>query len=151
MKKGVPTCLMWDLMFGWQRWQKRTSGRLLSYSLCHRNRRLSENVKGAHLQTCIWKSAMDSNPPGLNPTNFGWIKNTNSKILAPVLFLQINCPHLKFYSRWFAVGVPPIGLHCATARCGCCASQLACTIFCNWFLTSNCQNSLTNGAAELSD
>ena len=40
---------------------------------------------------------------------------------------------------------------CAIARYGCCASQLACTIFCNCFLTSNCQNSLTKGAAELSD
>ena len=30
----------------------------------------SENVKRAHLQTCIWKSAMDSDPPDLDPTNF---------------------------------------------------------------------------------
>ena len=44
----------------------------------------SENVKRAHLQRCIWKSAMDSDPPDLDPTNFSWIKDTNSKIFAPV-------------------------------------------------------------------
>ena len=90
---------------------------------------------------------MDSDPPDLDPTNFCWIKDTNSKILAPVTIPADKLPApptvLQMICCRCASDQP-----CATARCGCCASQSACTIFCNCFLTSNCQNSLTK---ELSD
>lgn len=110
----------------------------------------SENVKRAHLQTCIWKSAMDSEPPDLDPTTFGWIKDTDSKILTPLTIPADRLP------------APPIVLQiiccrcasdqpCATARCSYYESQIPSTILCNCFLTSNCQNSLTRAAAELSD
>ena len=59
----------------------------------------SENDKRAHLQTCIWKSAMDSDPPDLDLTNFGWIKDTNSEILAPVTIPADKPPHLQLYTR----------------------------------------------------
>ena len=42
-----------------------------------------ENVKRAHIQTCIWKSAMDAQPPDLDPTNFGWTKDERNKVLVP--------------------------------------------------------------------
>ena len=148
MKKGVPTCLMCDLMFGWQRWQKRTSGRLLSYSVPPTSELFSENVKRAHLQTCIWKSPIDSDPTDLDPTNFGWIKDINSQILAPVTITADKLPAPPNVLQMICCGCDQ---PCATARCGCCASQLACTSFCNCFLTSSCHNSLTKGAAELND
>ena len=88
----------------------------------------SDNVKKAHLQTCIWKNAKDSDPPDLDPTNFGWTIPTD-KLPTPLIALQRICCGCASDQS------------CATARCGCCASQLACTIFCNCFLTSNCQNS----------
>ena len=91
---------------------------------------------------------MDSDPPDLDPTNFSWIKDTNSKILAPVPADKLPAP--PTVHQIICCGCASNQL-CATARCGCCASQLACTIFCNCFLISNCQNSLTKGAAELSD
>ena len=33
-----------------------------------------ENVKRAHLQTCIWKGALDLEAPYLDPVLFGWEK-----------------------------------------------------------------------------
>ena len=62
----------------------------------------SENVKRAHLQTCIWKSAMDSDPPDLDSTNFSWIKDTNSKILAPVTISadKLLAPPIVLQMMW---------------------------------------------------
>ncbi|KAH9508496.1 hypothetical protein Btru_055357 [Bulinus truncatus] len=34
-----------------------------------------ENVKRAHIQTCIWKNALLRDPPNLDPTKFGWQKD----------------------------------------------------------------------------
>ena len=93
---------------------------------------------------------MDSDPPDLDPTNFGWIKDTNSKILAPVTIPADKLPAPPILFKMICCGCAS-DQPSATASCGCCASQLACTIFCNCFLTSNFQNSLIKGAAELSD
>lgn len=43
-----------------------------------------ENVKRAHLQVCIWKHALDPEPPKLDPTLYGWEKDEASKSLIPV-------------------------------------------------------------------
>ncbi|KAG0713655.1 hypothetical protein GWK47_015737 [Chionoecetes opilio] len=42
-----------------------------------------ENVKRAHLQTCIWKNALQLDPPDLEPTSYGWIKESRTKSLLP--------------------------------------------------------------------
>ena len=44
-----------------------------------------ENVKRAHLQLAIWLSADTTNPPSLNPAEYGWIRDEPSKCLLPVL------------------------------------------------------------------
>ena len=93
----------------------------------------SDNVKRAHLQTYIWKSAMDSDPPDLDPTNFGWIKDTNSKILVSVTVPTDKLPAPPIVLQMICCGCAS-DQHGATAKCGCCGSQLACTIFCNCFL-----------------
>ena len=33
-----------------------------------------QHVRRAHLQAAIWKSALDSDPPNLNPTDYGWTR-----------------------------------------------------------------------------
>ncbi|KAJ8317813.1 hypothetical protein KUTeg_004633 [Tegillarca granosa] len=44
-----------------------------------------ENVKRAHLQACIWKHALDAEPPSMDPDQFGWIKNEDNKCYLPVM------------------------------------------------------------------
>ena len=43
-----------------------------------------ENVKHAHLQTCIWKAACDEDPPDTDPTCYGWCKAHKNKSLIPI-------------------------------------------------------------------
>ena len=44
----------------------------------------TENVKRAHLQTCIWKAAVLLDPPDLDPLKYGYLKHEPSKSLLPV-------------------------------------------------------------------
>ena len=49
----------------------------------------SENVKRAHLQTFIWKNALQLQPQSLEATDYGWTKNMTMKSLKPT-----TVPHL---------------------------------------------------------
>ena len=40
-----------------------------------------ENVKQAHIQTAIWKSALNSEPPALDPVEFGWERDERTRCL----------------------------------------------------------------------
>ena len=44
----------------------------------------TENVKRAHLQTCIWKAAVLLDSPDLDPLKYGYLKREPSKSLLPV-------------------------------------------------------------------
>ena len=82
----------------------------------------SENVKRAHLQMWLWKTAMDSDPPDTDSTNLGWIEDTNSKILAPVTIPADELPALLVLLQMICCGCASDQL-CATARCSSHASQ----------------------------
>ena len=43
-----------------------------------------ENVKRAHIQTAIWKSSLQSEPPALDPVGFGWERDERARCLNPV-------------------------------------------------------------------
>jgi len=42
------------------------------------------SVRRAHIQTAIWKSAREAEPPKLDPTVYGWERDDVSKSLEPV-------------------------------------------------------------------
>ena len=42
-----------------------------------------ENVKRAHLQTCIWKAATSFDPPPIDPREYGYVRDEPSKTLLP--------------------------------------------------------------------
>ena len=46
---------------------------------------LVENVKRAHLQACVWKHVLDPEPPNIEPTEYGWVKQANNKTLVSVI------------------------------------------------------------------
>ena len=48
----------------------------------------TENVKRAHLQTWIWRKALDLNPNVPDLTNYGYTKEGKTKSLLPVQFLH---------------------------------------------------------------
>jgi hypothetical protein len=110
----------------------------------------AENVKRAHLQTSIWKSALDEYPPDLNPSNFGWVKDTTSKSLSPVTVPQDVLPAPPEILQIISCGCSR-NEACSTCQCGCRKGQLACTVFCKCTKEGNCHNPWTKYATEPSD
>lgn len=110
----------------------------------------SENVKRAHLQACIWKSALDTDPPDLNPTNYGWTKNNELKTLIPIATPENTLPVPAGVLQMICCGCSSEE-PCAMSRCGCYAVQLACTIFCKCFQTRNCKNRWTKDVENVCD
>ncbi len=45
---------------------------------------LAENFKRGHFHAIIWNSALQSDPPALDPTEYGWIKDEKTKTPVPV-------------------------------------------------------------------
>lgn len=106
----------------------------------------SENVKRAHLQTSIWKGALQSSPPTLDATEFGFIKNEETKSLMPVTVpanMQLAPDNiLKLIRCTCASGNP-----CKSSGCGCNKAKLACTVFCSCRASIECRNDQTRTAS----
>ncbi len=109
-----------------------------------------ENVKRAHLQTAIWKSALEPDPPNLATTDYGWAKDKYSKSLTAVTLPSDASLAPATVMQMIKCGCSS-EQPCATARCGCYTAQLACTVFCNCNIMGNCHNRWTKYVAELSD
>jgi len=42
-----------------------------------------ENVLRAHFQVAVWKSVPEPDPPSLDPTEYGWVRDEVTKTLTP--------------------------------------------------------------------
>ena len=89
----------------------------------------SENVKRAHIQAAIWRSAVSSHPPEMDPVQFGWKKDASSRILIPVTTPEdvqlATSSVLEMISCKCASKQP-----CRNAQCGCVSAHLPCSFFC---------------------
>ena len=88
-----------------------------------------ENVKRAHLQTCTWTHAVDTDPPSLDPVQFGWTKDETSKTLVPVMLpktVQLAPEDVLKLIKCSCESQSP----CESLRCTCNKARLSCTIFC---------------------
>ena len=98
-----------------------------------------QHILRARFQTLIWKSATDSSPPALEPEQFGWERDDQSKSLVPVMLpsnVPLAPPEILELIRCGCSSASP----CSTARCRCSAAKLPCTIFCNCHSDSHCGN-----------
>lgn len=88
-----------------------------------------ENVKRAHHQASMWRSAKTEHPPELDVEKYGWEKDDVNKSLVPTAIPEaVNlAPHsvLKLIRCGCKSGTP-----CNTSRCGCKSANLSCTVFC---------------------
>ena len=108
----------------------------------------TENVKRAHLQTCIWKAAVLLDPPDLDPLKYGYLKHEPSKSLLPVtvpagvalapdeIMSLIRCNCSEGTRR------------CSTMKCSCCRTRLPCTVFCKCNAGEDCSNELTRTVTD---
>ena len=107
-----------------------------------------ENIKRAHLQTAIWRSALDENPPDLQATDFGWVRDELSQCLQPVTLpptVQAAPAEVLSMLKCGCGTDQP----CGTARCGCSVAQMTCTVFCKRFLSGGCLNLWTKRGSSL--
>ena len=102
----------------------------------------AENVKRAHLQTFIWKNALQLDPQSLEPTDYGWMKEASMKSLRPTT-VPADTPLapsdiLKMIRCACSSETP-----CKSSRCGCNHAKLACTMFCSCQASNACHNDQT--------
>ena len=87
-----------------------------------------ENVLRAHIQIAIWKSAHDPDPPSLDPTEYGWVRDEATKTLTPrtlPLDVALAPSNILELIRYGCSTDEP----CGTQRCGCNSGHLSCTFF----------------------
>ena len=87
------------------------------------------HVRRAHYQACLWTAALNSDPPDMNPTDFGWKVDPSNQILLPVTLptgtlaapqqvLNLLCCNCSSTEA------------CSTRRCSCRKTELTCSVFC---------------------
>ncbi|KAL8583211.1 hypothetical protein ACOMHN_053724 [Nucella lapillus] len=100
-----------------------------------------ENVKRAHHQCAVWRSALQE-PPNTDPTEYGWERNEETKSLQPVALpasQQLAPDYIMKVVRCSCSSETP----CKTRACGCVSANLACTMFCQCQGSSLCNNEQT--------
>ena len=51
---------------------------------------LEHNVRKAHIQTAIWKSANEPDPPQLDPTEYGWTHDAPKSLIPIMVSLEVK-------------------------------------------------------------
>ena len=107
-----------------------------------------ENIKRAHLQCAIWRKALQE-PPSLDPTEYGWLKDEETKSMQPVMLPSTKSPAPDYILKLICCSCASES-PCRSGKCGCVAANLACTVFCHCQGSSACKNEQTR-AMEDSD
>ena len=101
----------------------------------------AENVKRAHFQACVWLSLQDNNHPSLDPTEFGWKRDEQSKTLQPVTLpdhIDLAPAFILKLIRCSCQSDTP----CSIRMCSCKHANMICTIYCNCY-NRGCNNITT--------
>ena len=104
------------------------------------------NAKRSHFQACIWRHADESSPPSLDPLEHGWMRDTVTKVLTPVMLPTRVPPAPDYILRMIKCSCG----NCGSARCSCVSSALPCTVFCRCDGSNDCLNS-RNAYVEVLD
>ena len=89
-----------------------------------------QHVHRAQYQAIIWESATQSDPPDLDPNQYGWHKDEDGTTLSPttlppgVYVVPINI--LQMVKCGCSASQP-----CSTGRCGCVGAHMSCSMFCD--------------------
>ena len=76
--------MLWTAKVEYRTWATRTGRSGLTttstlFPLPPTTEVFTENVKRSHLKTCIWKSALDQDPPKLDFAQYDWEKALSTK------------------------------------------------------------------------
>ena len=131
-------------------WTTKTGKKTATKFLPPTSEVFEENVKRAHFQCAIWRKALQE-PLNLDPTEYGWCKDEETKSLQPVTLPPSKLPapdYILILVCCSCASERP----CHSSRCGCVAAHLACTAFCHCQGSSSiCKNEQTRAVIEESD
>ena len=87
------------------------------------------NVKRAHFQCAFWLHALCSDPPLLDPVEYGWSKDDVNKSLVPVMLpgdVELFPPEVLKMIACSCLAELPRG----HGNCTCLKNEIGCSIFC---------------------
>jgi len=89
-----------------------------------------EHVHCALFQAAMWRAALQPDPPDLNPIHYGWSLDEASQVLDAILLPPDVSPAPLDVLQLIKCGWASVS-PCSTARCGCYAAHLSCSMFCS--------------------
>ena len=96
-----------------------------------------ESVKRAHHQALVWQSLEAQNPPELDSTEYGWVKDGQNKSLQPV-----TLPDEVELVPEMVLRLIKYGCHsttpCSSRACSYNYTNMKCTIVCAWYNQGCC-------------
>ena len=125
-------------------WTNKTANRKLNSAphlrvLPPTSEAFEQHVYRAHLQAAIFKFALHPDPPDLNPLDYGYYMNADTKKLE-LIGIPINVsPAPESILKMIKCGCSS-SKPCSTARCSCYAARLSCSVFCSCHGDSDCKN-----------
>ena len=123
---------------------KLSKGKTVTPDLCTlppTDEAFEENVKRAHFQISIWKSAKNSNPPNLDVEKYGWTKDFANKSLDPVTVAANVHLAPDYVLKLINCNCKSADKLCQSRRCSCKSANLPCTLFCSC-RTLDCHNTV---------
>ena len=105
--------------------------------------------KKSPLSVCNIKES-PSRVPNLDPTEYGWCKDEETKSLQPVTLPPSKLPAPYYIPKLVCCSCAS-EKPCHSSRCGCVVDHLACTAFCHCQGSSICKSELTRAIIEESN
>jgi len=101
-----------------------------------------QNAKRAHFQVVQWYAALESDPPSLNPLDYGWNADDINRTLYPTAVAEGVCVAPDCILKLIRCGCDS-EMACRSGNCGCTGRQIPRTIFCACGAGLSCLNKLT--------
>ena len=106
------------------------------------------HVRRAHYQACLWKAPVESKPPDLSATEFGWkADHTTQTTLVPITLPPGTLTTPKKVLNLLCCSCS------ATDACSCHKSDIACSVYCKCNISHDlqCSSPLNKTAADIVD
>lgn len=94
------------------------------------------HVRRAHYQACLWKASLQSSPPNVDSTDFGWMADHANQILLPVTLPTGTLAAPEKVLNLLCCSCSSADA-CASRRCTCRKSDIACSVFCKCNMNFN--------------
>lgn len=114
------------------------------------SRAFALHIKRAQYQASLWKAALQSDPPALAASDFGWKPDHDSQTLLPIPLPPDTMAAPDRVLNLLCCSCHSSTDVCSTRRCLCRKNDIACSTFCNCSVDSslNCCNPLNKALQD---